>query len=147
MSISKSLGGTGTTVAIVLILIWLVGLGVLWFHLDDEAHWAKLLLIFNSVETGAFAAIGAILGVQVKRAENAEHAANKAKADMVQEKKISEIGSDLANSVLSEKDHIFQDKNDGGIAFHVNKAKTGDTRSIQLAQQLIDARRAANLSG
>ena len=139
---SKALGGLGTAIAVGLIILWLIGIVILWLRIDDDAHWAKMLVIFNSIEAVAFAAVGALLGVQVKRVEVAENAEKKAKADVVQEKNISSIGEDLAHNVLGERNHIFL--NDETTAFHLNKMKTGTTRSVELAEQLLNARRAAN---
>ncbi|KJC62479.1 hypothetical protein UP10_04000 [Bradyrhizobium sp. LTSPM299] len=143
-SLTKTLGPLETIVALLLIGLWVVGIVVLWFNLDNETHWAKYLLIFHSIEAAAFAGVGALLGVQVKRAEGAEKETKKAKTDLVQEKKITEIGDDLARSVMGEQDHIALGKETALL--HLDKVRDGTANSVDLAKQFLAARRAANLN-
>src|SRR5262245_2617281 len=102
----KALGTLGTVVSIILIVLWIAGLCFLCLQIDDaEARWARILVIFHSIEAAAFAAAGALLGVQVKRVQAAEKAEKEAKTEAVKEKKISQLGERLASTVLVEKNH------------------------------------------
>ena len=140
---SKVLGILGTAVALVLIVLWIIWIVVLWRHIDDDAHWANMLIIFHSIEAAAFAAVSALLGVQVKRAEGAEHAEKKAKTDLMREKKITDIGEDLSNKVLSEKGHQIPLVL-GAEMLNFDKTRAEDTTSDELARHFLAARRAAN---
>jgi hypothetical protein len=110
--------------------------------MDDEKHWPKILIMFNSIEAAAFAAVGALVGVQVKRAEAAANGEKKAKADLHQEKKINEIGEDLAHKVLSEKGDAL----DLGVTMTLNldKTRSSSDTSVDLAKHFLAVRRAAN---
>lgn len=136
----KALGTLGTAIAVVLIALWVGGLAYLWQHLQDtEATWVRNLVIFHSIEAAAFAAAGALLGVHVNRVKESEKAAQDAKAETAKEKKISLIGERLASTVLVEKGHapltldtdhrLWQDK-------------AGMPMSVEIAQELLDARSA-----
>jgi hypothetical protein len=134
----KALGIAGTVVAIVLIGLWIVVLGLLWLHIDDaEARWARSLVLFHSVEAVAFAAAGALLGVQVKRAQAAEKSEKEAKTEAAKEKKISQLGERLASTVLIEKNHAPLTLE---TEHHLFTNKTGMPLSVHLAQELLDAR-------
>lgn len=136
----KMLGAVGTWAAGILIIVWLIAIVVLWNHVDDaDARWARLLLIFNSIETVAFAAVSALLGVQVKRAQVAEKGEKEAKKEVVQEKKVSQIGDRLASTVLAEKDFAPVPRQARSQFW---QEKTGTSASVQLAQELLDARHA-----
>ena len=136
----KGLGTAATVVAIGLLLLWIAGLYLLWIHIDDpEARWARNLVLFHSLEAVAFAAAGALLGIQVKRVQTAEKAEKEAKTEAAKEKKISQLGERLATTVLVEKDHaplVLETDH------HLRKEKTGMPMSVQVAQELLEAREA-----
>ncbi|MDF0522854.1 hypothetical protein P0R31_37085 [Bradyrhizobium yuanmingense] len=138
----KALGPVGTGVAVLLIAIWIIAVFALWNHVDDtDARWTRMLLIFNSVEAIAFAAVGALLGVQVKRAQTAEKGEKEAKKEAAQEKKVAQLGERLASSVLTERDFAPVARAAGS---HFWQEKTGASPSVRLAQELLDARHAQN---
>lgn len=136
----KALGAMGTAMAIGLIVLWVGGLWFLWVHIDDtETKWARNLVIFHSIEAAAFAAAGALLGVQAKRVQAAEKAEKEAKTETAREKVISQLGERLASAVLVEKNHVPLSLE---TSHPLWTDKAGMPRSVQLAQELLDTRRA-----
>jgi hypothetical protein len=62
------LGGIALVVALVVILVWLAFL--IWLVVDigtSELTWSRLLIVLGSVESVAFAAVGALFGTSVQR--------------------------------------------------------------------------------
>lgn len=140
--VMKMIDRSKTYVAWGLVALWVVGLFVLWQFINDDARWPRILVVFHSIEAAAFAALSVLLGVQVKRTDEAQKAEGKAKADLVQEKGLNEIAEDLANKVLSEKGHT--PLTIGPAMLSLDKDRTEKDASVELAQHFLAARRAVN---
>ena len=85
---TNKLNGAALVAALVVLAAWLVLLGWLASHTDiADNQWARLISVLSSLEAVAFAAAGALFGVQIqkqrvqeaqKRANNAENRASEA---------------------------------------------------------------------
>jgi hypothetical protein len=124
------LTGIPLVVAIFLVALW-VG-ATIWMATHvvyEDPLWQKLVLIFHSIETVAFAAAGAILGTQVnkERADKAEQRASTAEEAATK-------GKNLAAVVKAE---AGMGTKIGGKATELEFLAHPDRESLRLARQLV----------
>jgi hypothetical protein len=124
------LTGTHLFVAIGLVALWILATIWMALHVDyQDPAWQKLVLIFHSIETFAFAATGAILGTQVnkERAEKAEQRASTAEEAATK-------GKNLAAVVKAEE---RMRTNMGAKTTEPAPLVHPDRESLRLAKQLV----------
>ncbi|MBO3752613.1 hypothetical protein J5X84_41735 [Streptosporangiaceae bacterium NEAU-GS5] len=88
------------TVAIALIVMFIVALIVLGFMRDAE-HWDRLVYLLGGFEAVVFAGVGALFGTSVQRANAAQKEADEAKARADENEKDAKNGAILAAAVQS----------------------------------------------
>lgn len=103
------LTGVALGAAVTVVIAWLIMIG--WLTQQTGATdlaWSRLLVVLGSLEAVAFAAAGALFGVQVQRqrvedahqhAEHADERANQARAQADANSTAAENGRTLARSV------------------------------------------------
>jgi hypothetical protein len=103
---TNKLHGAALVAALVVLAAWLVLLGWLAIHTEiADNQWSRLITVLSSLEAVAFAAAGALFGVQIqkqrvqeaqKRADSAENRASEAEKTAAA---MAEKGNALAKAV------------------------------------------------
>jgi len=97
-SLSK-LKGAGVWAAFLVLAAWLALLTWLTAHTAiPDSEWARLLVVFGSIESVAFAAAGALFGttIQGKRVQEAKQQAEKAEQQAAEERNAAKANAQAA---------------------------------------------------
>ncbi|WP_407154819.1 hypothetical protein [Bradyrhizobium sp. STM 3557] len=124
---TRRLTGIPLLVAVLIVLLWLASL--IWMGVveigDLEPRWQRLVFLFNSFESVAFAAAGALLGREInrQRADNAEARATKAEEQ-------ADLGKQVAQAVKSEAQQMKSTQ-------HASFTLVAQSESLRLANKLL----------